>query len=289
MARGNRSGGPKTPAGKAASSKNALTFGAYSKQQFLPGEKPEDFQDLELRFLECLKPLGIVESTLVHEITLLAWKKLRLERVENQYLLGILNAKPSVEEFFEAGLEKNKHITSVLSNPFFTTQECVKNHRRYLKALRQWQVIEVTQDVLTQIRSEDPDFYAYLVKGSQGEPQRHGFFIVQDDRGREMHITVGNDVPDIIPDEVLSPLDVRKAFGYLTDFSEAVIYVNENKERLESYENLIQDRRLKVFMESSGSIRVYQELSRSFSKLLAELRKQQEYRQSNRTIELETA
>ena len=225
MARGNRSGGPKTPAGKAASSQNALTFGAYSKQQFLPGEKPEDFQGLELSFLECLKPVGIVELTLVHEITLLAWKKLRLERVENQYLLGILNAKPSVEEFFQAGLEKNKHITSVLSNPFFTTPECVESHRRYLKALRRWQVVEVTQDVLGQIRSEDPDFYAYLVKGSQGEPERHDLLIIQDEKLGEVRIHIKNSLPDIKPDEVVSPLDVRKAFGYLTEFSEAVIYV----------------------------------------------------------------
>jgi hypothetical protein len=289
MARGNRSGGPKTAAGKAVSSKNALKLGVYSKQQFLPGEKPEDFQDLELSFLECLKPVGIVEFTLVHEITLLAWKKLRLEHVENQYLLGILNAKPSVEEFFQAGLEKNKHITSILSNPFFTTKECVKSHLRYIKLLRQWQVVEVTQEVLAEIRAKDPDFYAYLVKGTMGEPQRHDLIIIQDEKLGEVRIHIENSLPDINPDELVSPLDVRKAFGYLTEFSEAVIYVDENKERLEGYENLIRDRRLKVFMESSGSIRAYQELSRSFSKLLTELRKQQEYRQKSQTVELKAA
>jgi hypothetical protein len=289
MGKGNRSGGPKTPAGKAASSKNALKLGVYSKQQFLPGEKPEDFENLKLRFSECLKPIDIVEFTLVHEITLLAWKKLRLERVENQYLLGILNSKPSVEEFFQAGLERNKHIADILSNPFFTTLECIESHRRYLKALRQWQVVEVTQEVLAEIRAKDPDFYAYLVKGTMGEPQRHDLIIIQDEKLREVRIHIENSLPDINPDELVSPLNVRKAFGYLTEFSEAVIYVNENKERLESYENLIRDRRLKVFMESSGSIRAYQELSRSFSKLLTELRKQQEYRQSNLTVELEAA
>lgn len=289
MGKGNRSGGPKTPAGKATSSKNALKLGVYSKQQFLPGEKPEDFENLKLRFSECLKPIGIVEFTLVHEITLLAWKKLRLERVENQYLFGILNSKPSVEEFFQAGLERNKHIADILSNPFFTTQKCVESHQRYIKLLRQWQVVEVTQEVLAEIREKDPDFYAYLVKGTMGEPQRHDLLIIQDDKLGEVHITVRNNLPDIHPDEVISPLDVRKAFGYLTEFSEAVIYVDENKERLEDYENLIRDRRLKVFMESSGSIRAYQELSRSFSKLLTELRKQQEYRQKIQTIELKAA
>lgn len=289
MARGSKSGGPNTPKGKLVCSRNALKSGAYSKQQFLPGENPEDFDALELSFVDCLRPIGMVELTLVHEIALLVWKKKRLERVENQYLLGVLNSKPSVDEFFEAGLERNKHIANVLSNPFFTTQACVDSHRRYLKAIRQWQVLEVTQEVLAEIRTKDPDFYAYLVKGTMGEPQHHNVVIFQDDKLGEVRLTVENSLPEIKPDEIISPVDVRKAFGYLTEFSEAVLYVEENKERLEAYENLIRDRRLKVFMESSGTIRADQELSRSFYKLLAELRKQQEYRLRNHTLELEAA
>lgn len=289
MARGNKRGGPNTPKGKLICSRNALKSGAYSKQQYLPGENPEEFEALESSFVDCLRPIGMVELTLVHEITLLVWKKKRLERVENQYLLGVLNSKPSVDEFFEAGLERNKHIANVLSNPFFTTQVCVDSHRRYLKAIRQWQIVEVTQEVLAEIRTKDPDFYAYLVKGTMGEPERHDRRVAVDKNGKEIIFYVENSLPNIRRDEIISPVDVRKAFGYLTEFSEAVLYVEENKERLEAYETVIRDRRLKIFMESSGTIRADQELSRSFYKLLAELRKQQDWRLRNHTLELEAA
>lgn len=110
MARGKRSGGPKTQLGKLASSKNALKTGAYSVQQILPGEKQEDFEELHQMFKDDFQPIGVTEASLVYEISLLAWKKLRLERIENQYLYGVLNATPTSDEFFAAGLHRKDYI-----------------------------------------------------------------------------------------------------------------------------------------------------------------------------------
>lgn len=114
MARGNRTGGPKTQLGKLASSKNSLKTGAYSVQQILPGERQEDFKELHKMFLEDFQPIGVVEASLVHEMALLAWKKPRLERVENQYLYGVLNATLTPEEFFAAGLPRKEEIIWLL-------------------------------------------------------------------------------------------------------------------------------------------------------------------------------
>ena len=44
MAKGNRTGGPKSELGKLASSKNSLKTGAYYVQQILPGENQKDFE-----------------------------------------------------------------------------------------------------------------------------------------------------------------------------------------------------------------------------------------------------
>jgi hypothetical protein len=46
MTKGSRTGGPKTPEGKLVSSRNSLKIGVYSKQLFLPGERAEDFEEL---------------------------------------------------------------------------------------------------------------------------------------------------------------------------------------------------------------------------------------------------
>ena len=43
MARGKRTGGPKTEEGKSLASKNALKTGAYSALTVLPNENPEEF------------------------------------------------------------------------------------------------------------------------------------------------------------------------------------------------------------------------------------------------------
>ncbi len=64
------------------------------------------------------------------------------------------------------------------------------------------------------------------------------------------------------------------------------MYVAERMERLMQLKDLIRDRRLKNFMEASGVARPYQDLSRSFFKVLAELRKQQEWRYQKGLIDV---
>ena len=86
-----RSGGPKTAEGKLASSRNSLKIGAYSKQEVLPGENHQELLELEQYFIEDFAPQGVTESALVHDLTVLAWKKLRLERLEYRQLLDKLN------------------------------------------------------------------------------------------------------------------------------------------------------------------------------------------------------
>ena len=54
MGRGNRSGGPRTPAGKLVASKNALQLGVYSKQILLPNESTEEFENFCQEYLNDL-------------------------------------------------------------------------------------------------------------------------------------------------------------------------------------------------------------------------------------------
>ena len=86
-----RSGGPQTAEGKLASSRNSLKTGTYSKQEVLPGEDPKELLELDQYFMEDFAPQGVTESALVHDLTVLAWKKLRLERLESRRLRDKLN------------------------------------------------------------------------------------------------------------------------------------------------------------------------------------------------------
>jgi hypothetical protein len=83
----------------------------------------------------------------------------------------------------------------------------------------------------------------------------------------------------------LSAEDVAKTLGNMIKRSESVLYIHKHLKEITNIQNLIRDRRLKVFMESSGPIRVYQDLSRVFFKVLDELRNQQDWRLKNKTLE----
>lgn len=104
LTRTRRSGGPRTPAGKALSARNSLKTGAYSNQIVLPGESQEDYLVLEDYFLKEYKPQTITEGMLVSDITKCVWKKLRLERIETSHFVGRLNQPFSNKEYRLVGL-----------------------------------------------------------------------------------------------------------------------------------------------------------------------------------------
>jgi len=274
MPNSNRTGGPKTPEGKLISSGNSLKTGVYSKQQFLPGEKPEDFDELKSMFMDDFQPIGVVEASLVHEITVLAWKKLRLERVENQYLYGVLNATPNSEEFFAAGLPRKEDIVWLLEDLSVMTDSFIENHQRYLEWAKKADDIDLTQEDIDRLKDEDQDLYSHLrqVAFSRGSGSNQIQFIVVNWKGEKKK------EPDLNAQKVMSILDD------VIQQSKSVLYVAKHMDQIEEIKQLIRDRRLKNFMESPGPIRAYQDLSRAFFKVLAELRKQQEWRLKNRTL-----
>jgi hypothetical protein len=76
--------GPKTPAGKAASSMNALKHGLRAQKiVMLPGESEDDFADLCARLHEQYQPQTPAEQDLVEQAAVSQWKLARAETLEN--------------------------------------------------------------------------------------------------------------------------------------------------------------------------------------------------------------
>jgi hypothetical protein len=103
MARGKPTGGPETQAGKSASSKNALKTGAYSATVILPGEQEEQFREIESSFINDFRPADTAEVAMVHDLAVLTWKKLRLDKLEQRVILEKLNRPITI---FEANYSK---------------------------------------------------------------------------------------------------------------------------------------------------------------------------------------
>src|SRR4029077_2820621 len=85
-ANGAKSRGPVTPAGKLASSRNAVTHGLLSGTVVLKGESEERFHALLADLLAELQPQTAVENHLVENMAAARWRQLRIWGIEKANL-----------------------------------------------------------------------------------------------------------------------------------------------------------------------------------------------------------
>ncbi len=95
-------GGPKTPEGKAAASRNAVTHGLTTTCGLLPGEKLEDFSLLRDRIFARFAPCDVLEDELVERIASLLWRLRRIPAFEAA-LIAWADACREEESLFAAG------------------------------------------------------------------------------------------------------------------------------------------------------------------------------------------
>jgi len=79
-----KSSGPRTPAGKAASSRNALRHGLYSAELVLPCEDVDEFRALARRLSIAYAPRDTLEEETVRDILMARVRLRRFEKVEQE-------------------------------------------------------------------------------------------------------------------------------------------------------------------------------------------------------------
>ena len=91
-----RSSGPRTPEGKAASSKNSTKHGIASNSPVVPAfESQADWEAHLSRFLNAMAPRGALETELAHDVAFLTWRLRRVIRYETG---EIATAQASAED-----------------------------------------------------------------------------------------------------------------------------------------------------------------------------------------------
>jgi hypothetical protein len=83
-ANGSKSHGPKTAAGKEASSLNALKHGLAARTVILPNEPSSDYDTLLSGYIADLHPAGPVQTDLVVEMVNARWRQNRACRIETE-------------------------------------------------------------------------------------------------------------------------------------------------------------------------------------------------------------
>ncbi len=74
--------GPRSVAGRARSSCNALKTGAYAKLMLLVDDDPKEFGRLRLEFYREWRPVGVTERLCVERLVAITWRSRRYYRAE---------------------------------------------------------------------------------------------------------------------------------------------------------------------------------------------------------------
>ena len=111
-----RSTGPKTPEGKAASSLNALKHGLTAEQAVIPGEDPDAFDESVRSFFDHLQPVGPLETQLVEQIAMASWRLSRLRALETGlFTLRLIDEEKWIDEHY-TGLTTQDRLAYVFQD-----------------------------------------------------------------------------------------------------------------------------------------------------------------------------
>ena len=267
-----RSGGPKTVEGKLASSRNAIKTGAYAVQALLPGESEHEFHELEQLFIDEFAPVGISERASAHTLTMIVWKKLRLENLESRYIRDQLDRFPKHSEFSAVGFDdypsaadewvNHPELISSLdldqAQSGYWALAALKKCRFDLDEMQSFKkdlpaIFKRLQDLLSSLGVKD-----LTIPGMVGTRYHHG--------------AESRPIEDMA-DKLMEQL-------------QGEIWAIQNQEQLVKVRQQIRDKRLVEYLNLNRSQRAADDLDRSYFKTLEELRRQIEWRKKQEVIDI---
>lgn len=267
-----RSGGPKTAEGKLASSRNAIKTGAYAVQALLPGEGEQEFRELEQLFVDDFLPVGISEAALVHVLTVIVWKKLRLEKLESRYIHDLLGRFPKHSEFSAVGFDDYPQTAkNWVNHPELISLLNLDQAQGGYWALAALKKCRFDLDEMQSFKKDLPDIFKRLqdLLSSLG---------VKDLTISGMVCTRYHHGAETRPIEDMADKLMEQLQGE--------IWAIQNQERLLKVRQQIRDKRLVEYLNLNRSQRVADDLDRAYFKTLDELRKQIEWRKKQEFIDV---
>ncbi|MEY4571597.1 MAG: hypothetical protein RLZ10_808 [Bacteroidota bacterium] len=268
--RSNRSGGPKTAAGKLAVSSNALKTGSYSSRAVLPGESEEDFKQLQDQFVKDFLPKNVAESLIVHQLSSLTWKILRLQKLEDAHVLRALHQPIGESDLYRENLKLPYEYMSLIQDLSPYDDHFFMQNQTYLEYLRRFEDgYGISKDEFYEMPKIYPELYEDLVRMAS-------------------LYTKTDKIIDVAPESLISLkyrtpeggsiAFVHHAFGVLQKNCEDLVYIHQHLDHIRSAVTNIKEKRLLEALKDQGIMRAHDELQRSFYKALNELRRHQTWR-----------
>lgn len=271
-----RSGGPKTPEGKKASSQNAIVTGTYSALPVLPGENSGDFNNLVDQFNRDFRPADVIETALVRDLAVITWKRLRLEKLEQSVFIKHYNMPITLDDFVDSGLLFTEGRYKFWEEHGTISKDQVESFRDSLKVLRRHVTQNVTLEQLLEIKQKFP--FVYLSLESAFQPYAPN--LDADALPQAM-------VDKFFPDYGLDYFFIPNSFKSLIILYEDALWCSDHHLQIEEAIQKIKQERLLNMMQSEGVRRANDDLNRAFSRTLSEFRKHHDWRMHNRVVDAE--
>ncbi len=263
-----RGGGPKTDAGKLASSNNALKTGAYSSQLTLPGEIEADFKHLGEQLVRDFSPKDMAERILVHDLSVITWKKLRLDRVEHAVMMAAINKPVTLNDLRREGISLDYDYESLIKDLGDYTDDFITENRVHLDFLSRFLEYPIAKEEFYELPKTHPELYRTIVDLARAEfnftevspvPEQIGMLNYKDDNHRNHSF-------------------VHYIFPVIHEQCQRIAYVAERIDEIRSAVANIRERKLLDLIQQPSIVRAGEDLSRAFSRTLNELRRQQQWR-----------
>ena len=263
LSKSRRSGGPRTAEGKIAASQNALKTGVYSNQEVLPGENLQELLELEQFFIEDFSPQGVTESALVHDLTVLVWKKLRLERLEYRRLRGKLNEPLDYFEAESIGFSIPAQAQSYFDDPSLIAECDLSLASEQLKHSKKLKAAKFAITALEQMHAESLSTFLKIKRKIE-------------DLGAT--VSTAKSMVDYKYSDSTETTPLQDVTNNVIAECEAIAWSFKHYEQILLAKQKVRDKRLVSELGFEKGRRAGDDLDRFFFRTLGELRKQQEWR-----------
>ena len=252
-----RTGGPKTAAGLAVTSRNALKSGAYSLNQLIEGEDPAEFETLCNDLIQDEKPQNTVQHILISKLAQIQWRMRRLDRYELTIYQRLKTEPIKTHEWVN---HLGFNFQEVINKSQILKDSDLENGAHmYAKGL-DWLEAVYKEFPIT------PPKFEVLTQAHEGAyAMLRGALSISED-------ALAKALADVTPNEA------RKSF-WLRAKAQAEVWLQNRIDAFDAHEQIvvaiqaIHDARICDYLLEARHTRPMQDLYRTFTKILGELRK----------------
>jgi hypothetical protein len=259
--RASKSTGPITGEGKKRISGNAIKTGFYSTHLILPGESEEEFLNLKETLNAQLGSKNLISEYLIHDLTVLLWKRMRLLSVEHRVIQHLIEqpiTQKELEPFLSINWQKDC-ARSILEEIDSIDETFFKESQSYKSIAESLILKNITQSEFAEIIQEDYPFKREVMSRLDQAAIKNAIVNISGFDYSEM-----SSFRDPALMMVLAKM-VKEA--------DLTIWAYTHRAELNEAIKKVKDRRLLKFMQDESISRAHEDLRRSFTRLLKEIRR----------------